>query len=231
MKRLIVLPATLALLVSLAACGDDADTGESTATDPGTSETSSGSDTGISCTYTPGGEAAREVELPPATAPYDDKVEVTITTSAGELNATLNGDTTPCTVGSFVSLAEQGFYDDTPCPRITTDPGFQLLQCGDPTGTTAGGPGYTFADELTGAETYPAGTLAMANSGPNTNGSQFFMVYGDTGLSPDYTVFGTVDAEDLAVIEQVAAAGDDGSNPAGGGAPNTPIDIVSVTVD
>ncbi|MGA8256195.1 MAG: peptidylprolyl isomerase [Nocardioides sp.] len=230
MKRLLVLPATLALIVSLAACSDD-EPADTAVDEPAASETSDTGDTGITCSYTESGEAARPVELPPTTAPYDEKVEVTITTSAGDLGATLNGDTTPCTVGSFVSLAEQGFYDETPCPRITTDPGFQLLQCGDPTGTTGGGPGYAFPDELTGAETYPAGTLAMANSGPNTNGSQFFIVYGDTGLAPDYTVFGTVNAEDLSVIEEVAAGGDDGSNPAGGGAPNTPIDIVSVTVD
>ncbi|WP_232676841.1 peptidylprolyl isomerase [Nocardioides sp. R-C-SC26] len=219
MKRLLAVPAVLTLALSLAACGDD--------------EPSTGSDgaDGVACTYNETGDAAREVDLPPGEATATDKVEVVITTTNGDLRATLNGDTTPCTVNSFLSLAEQGFYDDTPCPRITTTPGFEVLQCGDPSGTTAGGPGYQYEDELSGGETYPAGTLAMANSGPDTQGSQFFIVYGDTQLRPDYTVFGTVDEADLSVIEEIAQDGDDGTNPAGGGAPNTPIGLVSITTD
>ena len=90
-----------------------------------------------------------------------------------------------------------------------------MLQCGDPTATGAGGPGYRFNDELTGTETYPAGTVAMANSGPNTNGSQFFLVFGDTQLSPDYTVFGTIDAAGIAALKQIAAQGTDDSQGSG----------------
>ena len=100
-------------------------------------------------------------------------------------------------MNSFVSLAEQGFYDDTPCPRIGDQEGFGILQCGDPTGTGAGGAGYSFADELSGDETYPAGTLAMANAGPDTNGSQFFLVFRDSQFPPSYTVFGTIDEAGL----------------------------------
>ena len=228
MNRLTRPALTLSAVVlglGLAGCG-----AEEVATTPPTGGESAGADAGA-CTYTQEGDAARPVDLPPEVPAYTAPVQGTIATSAGELSITLAADTAPCTVNSFASLAEQGFYDDTPCPRIVTDPGFQILQCGDPTGTTGGGPGYSFADELTGDETYPAGTLAMANSGPDTQGSQFFIVYGDTGLSPDYTVFGTVDPEDLAGIEEIGAAGSDNSNPAGGGAPKTPIDITSVTVD
>lgn len=222
LKRPLATLAALVLTVGLAGCGDDDEPG--TATDSGPE-----GGTGVACTYEEGGEAARDVELPPDEATVSGEVSVTIETTAGDLDATLDADATPCTVNSFVSLAEQGFYDDTPCPRIS-DQGLFILQCGDPTGTTGGGPGYSFPDELTGEETYPAGTLAMANAGPNTNGSQFFIVYEDSQLAPDYTVFGTIDQAGIDVVSEIAAAGNDGSNPAGGGAPNTPVDITKVTV-
>lgn len=229
LKRPSAALATLAALVltaGLAGCGGDepADTADDIGND------TSGSGDGVACTYLEGGEAARDVELPPDTAEVSGEVSVTIETTAGDLNATLDADATPCTVNSFVSLAEQGYYDDTPCPRIS-DTGLFILQCGDPSGTGAGGPGYSFADELTGEETYPAGTLAMANAGADTNGSQFFVVYADSQLSPDYTVFGTIDQAGIDIVTDLAAQGNDGSNPAGGGAPNTPIDITTVTVE
>ncbi|WP_028473028.1 peptidylprolyl isomerase [Nocardioides alkalitolerans] len=224
--RALSIAAVLALPL-LAACGSDSDESDSSGSSGGDGSSAAADGT---CEYVAEGDAAREVDAPPTEATLTEPTSAVITTSNGDLDITLNGDTTPCTVNSFVSLAEQGFYDDTPCPRITTTPGFELLQCGDPSGTTAGGPGYSFADELSGDETYGAGTLAMANAGPDTQGSQFFIVYGDTQLPPSYTVFGTVDPADLGVIEEIAADGDDGSNPAGGGAPNTPVDIVSVTI-
>ena len=128
-----------------------------------------------------------------------------------------------------MSLAEQGYFDATECHRLTTA-GIFVLQCGDPTATGSGGPGYSFADELTGEETYPAGTLAMANAGPDTNGSQFFIVYGDTQLPPAYTVFGTVDEAGVKLVEEVAAEGTDNANGQGDGAPNQAVEIESVTV-
>ena len=135
----------------------------------------------------------------------------------------------PCTTFSFKFLASQQYFNRTHCHRLTTQ-GIFVLQCGDPTGTGSGGPGYSFNDEnLTGA-TYPAGTVAMANAGPNTNGSQFFFVWKDTTLPPDYTPFGRV-TQGMAVLEKIAAAGDDSQNGPGDGFPTLPVDISSVTVN
>ena len=129
-------------------------------------------------------------------------------------------------------LAELGFFDDTPCHRQADSEGLQVLQCGDPTGTGAGGPTYTSPTEVTGDETYPRGTVAMANSGQGFDGSQFFLVFGDSQLPPDYTVVGTIDEPGLAVLDVVAANGNDGSlDPSpGGGAPNVEVVIESMTV-
>ena len=213
---------TVIALTSLAGCSDDGDT----ATDPSSAKPSA---TGPSCDYTESGSAAKDVELPPDRAAVAGDVAVTISTGIGDLQATMDADATPCTVNSFVSLAEQGYFDGTSCHRMTTG-GIFVLQCGDPTGSGSGGPGYSFADELTGEESYPAGTLAMANAGPNTNGSQFFIVYDDTQLPPSYTVFGTVDAASIKLVQDVAKEGTDNSNGPGDGAPKQAVDIESVTV-
>ena len=122
------------------------------------------------------------------------------------------------------------FYNNTPCPRLTTV-GVYLLQCGDPTGTGRGGPGYEFGTEnLTGA-TYPTATVAMANitGVPDSNGSQFFLVYKNTPEPPNYTPFGTI-VSGLNVIQNVAKAGTDNSNGAGDGHPKEPVQIESVTI-
>jgi peptidyl-prolyl cis-trans isomerase B (cyclophilin B) len=231
LKRLATVAACLSVLV-LSACGNEGD-GVDSASDP-SSETSSeptASGEKVTCDYPEDGqEPAREVEAPDAEAPAEGTVTATMTTNFGDIGLTLDAATAPCTVNSFVSLAEQGFYDDTPCPRIGDQDGFGILQCGDPTGTGSGGAGYSFADELSGDETYPAGTLAMANAGPDTNGSQFFLVFRDSQFPPSYTVFGTIDEAGLEVIDAIAAEGNDNSNPAGGGAPNKDVTIESVTV-
>jgi len=146
-----------------------------------------------------------------------------------------------CTVNSFTSLVSQKYYDDTVCHRLTTGEGLKVLQCGDPTGTGQGGPGYTIPDEPptnlapaaggSGAVVYPRGTVAMAKTAaPNSGGSQFFLVYGDSTLPPDYTVFGTVDAAGLATLDKIAAAGDDGSNGTGDGKPKTEVRIETATL-
>jgi peptidyl-prolyl cis-trans isomerase B (cyclophilin B) len=180
------------------------------------------------CGYVATGGAAREVTPPPAEAGLSGEVPALLQTSAGDIPMTLDADAAPCTVGSFASLADQGFYDGTDCHRLTTS-GIFVLQCGDPSGTGRGGPGYSYADELDGEETYPAGTIAMANAGPDTNGSQFFLVYQDTQLPPSYTVFGQMDAAGLAVVQQIAAGGVTGGG--ADGTPATPLTIHGVTIE
>lgn len=218
-RSALALAGLLLPLTALAACG-----GDDTASDPA----AEGSPQGPPCSFVPDGEAAKEVDLPPDHATETGDVEATIATSQGDLHVTLDGAGAPCTVTSFVSLAEQGYFDDTPCHRLTTQ-GIFVLQCGDPLGQGYGGPGYTVPDEFDGSETYPAGTLAMANTGaPDTGGSQFFIVYDDTQLPPAYTVFGTVDSDGVAAVQTVAAAG---SQPPGDGAPTLPVTITGVTID
>lgn len=182
----------------------------------------------VSCTYKKGTEAASKKVNPPA----DGKVKasgtskVSLDTSIGDLEVTLDSALAPCTVKNFLSLAGQKYFDNTKCHRMTVGEGLQVLQCGDPSGTGSGGPGYSFADEVFPTLKYGRGTLAMANSGPNTNGSQFFIVYGDgSGLSPDYTAFGTIDEPSLKLIDKVAEEGVVPQNGPTDGAPVTPVDI------
>ena len=167
--------------------------------------------------------------MPPATPDWQATYQATITTNRGDIVIDLLNSKATCTVNSFVYLSGKGFYNKTPCPRLVTS-GIFVLQCGDPTGTGSGGPGYEFNDEnLTGA-TYPADTLAMANGGPNTNGSQFFLVYKDTPLPPSYTPFGKV-VGGLNVLQEIAKAGvKPPLNPAGGGHPKDAVTIESITI-
>lgn len=182
----------------------------------------------VTCAYeSDGREPAKQVDLPPTRSSVSGSVQVTLQTSAGDITMALDADKAPCTVNSFVSLAQQGYFDDTTCHRLTTQ-GIYVLQCGDPTATGAGGPGYSFADELTKDETYPAGTLAMANAGPDTNGSQFFIVYKDVQLPPAYTVFGTVSDDGLDVVTEVAAKGTKGGGP--DGPPKKEVQITGVVI-
>ena len=226
--------AALALLGALSACGtdDSADTASDTPTTADASESGDGGSFEPSaegeCAYpTDGNPAVEDVEAPPADPTVEGEVEVSITTSAGDIDATLDADRTPCTVGSFVSLLEQGYFDGTECHRLTTQ-GIFVLQCGDPTATGTGGPGYTIPDELTGDETYPAGTLAMAKTPyPDSGGSQFFMVYEDTPLPPEYTVFGSVDQAGVEVLREVAAEGTSSGAP--DGPPATPVVLETVS--
>ena len=194
------------------------------------------------CAYPTDGSAAKQ-NTPPAAEGVSSEgtVSVAMATSAGPIGLTLDRAQAPCTVNSFVSLAGQGYFDGTSCHRLTTGEGLKVLQCGDPTGTGTGGPGYTISDEVPttlapspsggGMVIYPRGTIAMAKTAqPNSGGSQFFLVYADSTLPPDYTVFGTIDDTGLATIDGAAAAGADDSNGAGDGKPNTPVEIESVMV-
>lgn len=217
-RVLAAVTATLCLTL-LTSCSTE-DAGEDTATDAASSAAES-------CDYpSDGAPPAKAVEPPPAAPTATDAVGVEMVTSAGTISAELDGAATPCTVNSFLSLAEQNYFNGTECHRLTTQ-GIFVLQCGDPTATGSGGPGYSFDDELTGDETYPAGTLAMANAGPGTNGSQFFVVYADTQLDPNYTVFGQIDADSIAVVQKIADAGTQDGGP--DGPPKTPVEIQTVT--
>ncbi|BBZ28203.1 cyclophilin [Mycolicibacterium madagascariense] len=199
---------------------------------------------GANCQYPASTEPASKSVNPPRTGRVPTTpatVDATIDTAAGAVGLTLANGMSPCTVNNFVSLAQQGFYDATRCHRLTTSSTLRVLQCGDPTGLGTGGPGYRFPNEyptnqyrladpgLEAPVVYPRGTLAMANGGPGTNGSQFFVVYGDSQLPPTYTVFGTVDETGLAVVDAIARAGvKDGSDD---GAPATDATITSVRLD
>lgn len=181
------------------------------------------------CTYTASGTAARKVGLPPATPDYKATYRATITTNLGNIVIDLLNSRATCTVNSFISLAAQKFFNNTSCHRLTTSGSLFVLQCGDPKGTGTGGPGYRFNDEnLTGAA-YKAGTVAMANSGADTNGSQFFLVYKNSTLQPNYTPFGTI-VGGLNIIQKVAKGGTDNSNAAGDGHPKVKVEIESVTI-
>jgi peptidyl-prolyl cis-trans isomerase B (cyclophilin B) len=179
----------------------------------------------------------KDVGLPtdPAQTPKTGTVSLDLKTSQGDIPLTLDRAEAPCTVQSMEFLAQKKFFDNTPCHRLTSTDGLKVLQCGDPTGSGSGGPGFTIPDEKPktlkaapasagqGADVYPRGTLAMANTGqPNSGGSQFFLVYGDSYLPPDYTVFGTISATGLSTIDKIAAGGiTPGQNPETGAADPT----------
>ncbi len=153
-----------------------------------------------------------------------------IVTSCGTIVVNLYEDRTPKTANSFVFLAREGFYDGTIFHRV--EPGF-VIQGGDPTGTGEGGPGYTVEDELVAArhEGYPAGTLAMANAGPNTNGSQFFLTLGQAGqLPPNYTVFGRV-IEGLDVVERIGGLPVHGDPGTGMQVPDEVVYVEAITIE
>lgn len=193
----------------------------------GTQTSASGT---VSCDYRVSSSPARPVDPPSGTnVPATGTDEVTLTFGDGPVTITLDQASAPCTSHSFESLATQGFFTGTTCHRLVQAETLSVLQCGDPTGLGTGGPGYWFNDELNPPPTYPAGTVAMANSGPNTNGSQFFIVYADSQLDPAYTVFGHVDAAGLAVVKQMAAKGLSPLSSAQDGAPVADTTILSVT--
>lgn len=154
---------------------------------------------------------ARSYAQPPAlTIDTAATYTAAIRTNRGDITARLLADESPATVNNFVFLAREGFYNGVVFHRVIQN---FMIQGGDPTGTGAGGPGYKFADELGAARShgYKMGTLAMANAGPNTNGSQFFIMHVDYGLPPQYSVFGkTIDGLD--VVNDIATSATDGQD-------------------
>nr|WP_168801701.1 peptidylprolyl isomerase [Glycomyces buryatensis] len=167
------------------------------------------------CAYT----ATEGGSTPQATQPAAGKQELKFVTNLGEISADIDTEGAPCTAGAITTLAQAGYFDEQQCHRMTTD-GIWVLQCGDPDARAAidagtpeyagqGSPGYSYAEENTPVESeanYPAGTIAMANAGPGTTGSQFFIVYEDTTLPADYTILGQV-TSGLDIVQQVATAG------------------------
>lgn len=199
---------------------------------------------GANCQYPRTSEPSSKPAKPPRTGrvPTDpERVSASLTTNQGNIGLQLDNAKSPCTVNNFASLAQQGFYDGTTCHRLTTGDALGVLQCGDPSGTGTGGPGYRFPNEyptnqyrlsdpaLRSPVRYPRGTLAMANAGVGTNGSQFFLVYEDSELPPTYTVFGTIDKTGLATLDKIAARGvADGSDD---GTPAADVRIESIRLD
>jgi len=174
------------------------------------------------------GSTAKDVGAPNDVLPAKTYT-FTLKTNCGDIEIAADGAKAPITVSTLAFLAKGGFYNGTICHRLTTQ-GLYVLQCGDPTGTGGGGPNFTFKDENLPAQAdnnYPAGTVAMANSGPNTNGSQFFLVYADTTLGANYTLWGKI-TKGLDIVKSIAEFGTaDGS---GDGAPKATVEIVSATV-
>jgi peptidyl-prolyl cis-trans isomerase B (cyclophilin B) len=185
------------------------------------------------CSYVPTSGAAagqRSIPTPSSQAKLAARPHTVLTTNYGVIEVDLAAGAAPCTVNSFLTLARSGFFTGTQCHRLTTD-ALYVLQCGDPSGTGQGGPGYQFDDEnlpsAASKPAYPRGTLAMANAGPGTNGSQFFMVYKDSQIDPNYSVFGKI-TKGLDVLDKIAAAGSDDSNGPGDGRPKLEVTISRV---
>ena len=199
---------------------------------------------GENCQYPASAEKASKPNNPPRTGKVPTEpaqISASMETNQGDIGLMLDNGKSPCTVNSFASLAQAGFFNETPCHRLTTSEALSVLQCGDPTGEGTGGPGYQFDNEyptsqyqpddpkLGEAVLYPRGTLAMANAGPGTNGSQFFLVYKDSQLPPNYTVFGTIDETGLATLDKIAAGGVAGGGQ--DGKPATDVQVKSILLD
>jgi peptidyl-prolyl cis-trans isomerase B (cyclophilin B) len=199
---------------------------------------------GDNCQYPATPDKASKPVKPPRSGKVPTEpaqVSASMETNQGDIGLQLDNGKSPCTVNSFASLANQGFFKDTTCHRLTTSDSLSVLQCGDPTAQGTGGPGYQFSNEyptnqyqpddpkLQEPVLYPRGTLAMANAGPGTNGSQFFLVYKDSQLPPNYTVFGTIDETGLATLDKIAAAGTADGAP--DGKPKSDVKITSLMLD
>ncbi|MER5421502.1 peptidylprolyl isomerase [Streptosporangium roseum] len=181
------------------------------------------------------GSPAKSVGTPPAKVDTKPKT-MTLKTNQGDIVIAVDAGKTPCTVNSFAFLAEKKFFEGSKCHRLGSDQ-FPMLQCGDPLAKAdgksktdgQGGPGYRFVNENLEGAKYTRGVVAMANSGPDTNGSQFFIVYGDTQLPAQYTPFGTV-TKGLEIIDKVNKGGVITPGPDGTGAPKETVEIKNVTM-
>ncbi|WP_077797751.1 peptidylprolyl isomerase [Streptomyces sp. JHA26] len=237
----VVLIGSVALYATGAVGGDDDKTNANAEVTPSASASGKAPDP---CDKPAAGKATTQTwkKEPAMAIDKSAKYTMKLSTTCGEIDIALKASAAPHTVNSFHFLAGKGYFDHTKCHRLT-DQGIYVLQCGDPQGTGAGGPGYTIPDEnlkdksLAG-NVYPAGTVAMANQynaqtgqGRNTGGSQFFLVYQDSQLPPDYTPFGTVSEAGMKVLKKIADAGAQPMDPATGNtAPNATVVIDKATV-
>ena len=172
---------------------------------------------------TPENPAAKPVRPPRPTAPASGRPTAVLVTNYGPVVIELDRSNAPCAVHNLTHLIRSMFYNHTQCWRLTNSARLGVLQCGDIFSVEVGGPGYRFADELTGTETYPRGTVAMGNQGPDTNGSQFFVVHSFANISPAYTVLGRV-THGMSTLDRIVAAGiEDGAED---GEPRFPVRIL-----
>lgn len=179
---------------------------------------------GVTCKSTTAVGHTPIVITPPTKMDTGRIGKFTLITNCGTIVIRTDGVKAPVTLTALTSLAKAKYFDGSLCHRLTTQ-GLYVLQCGDPTATGTGGPGFTYLDEnlpKNVASNYPAGTVAMANSGPSTNGSQFFLVYANTTLAPSYTIWGQI-TTGLNIVKAVAAAG-----VKGGGADGTPSQALAI---
>jgi peptidyl-prolyl cis-trans isomerase B (cyclophilin B) len=227
--------------IAIAVSGDDGDGDPTVAPSAGESSSAPSScdyrplidpSASASASPEPMPPGAREVGKPEANVPRSGKQIMTIVTNLGEIQIEMDLAKTPCTAGSFAYLAAKKFFDNTKCHRLVPDIG--ALQCGDPGGDGTGGPTYRYGDEnlpTNRRPAYPEGVVAMANAGPDTNGSQFFFVYKDSPLQAQYSLFGKI-TKGLDIVKKVGEGGDDGAyaQQSGGGKPKTEIILQTVTV-
>jgi cyclophilin family peptidyl-prolyl cis-trans isomerase len=222
----LILAVSAVATITLAACGSSGtkvDSGQ-----PAGASSTAASAADLPCAKDDGSSPKKTkfATYPPICIKDGTVYTAVVETTQGTVHIKLRNDIAPKTVNSFVNLARYHYFDTTTCHRAIK--GF-VVQCGDPTASGSGGPGYKFEDELSKIEPYQVGSVAMANSGVNTNGSQFFIITGAQGaqLSPNYTLFGQVDTADLGVVQAMDAV----ANPSDG-PPLSPIDIkkISITV-
>jgi peptidyl-prolyl cis-trans isomerase B (cyclophilin B) len=220
--------AVIAIVATLTMSGSN---GTAAASSPSTSTSPSATATDNPCKAPPAKPSAPKswTKAPAKDLAKGKTWTWTLETSCGSVLVQLDGAKAPQAVSSTIFLSQQGFYDSVPCHRLTTSSLF-VLQCGDPTGTGSGGPGYTYGPVENAPKdgVYPAGTVAMARtSDPNSMGSQFFLVYKDTTLPGGYSVIGKITGG-LDTVEKVAAGGVVGGGT--DGAPNRAVSILSTTV-
>jgi peptidyl-prolyl cis-trans isomerase B (cyclophilin B) len=230
---LLCVVAVTAIGLALRGSGSTTPTGSGASTAPSSTAPTSAPPSTMHCTAAPAANANPQsfASAPSAALSKHAVWDALIVTNCGDIRMKLNGRAAPQTVASFVFLARKGFFDDSPCQRLTTS-GIYVLQCGDPTGTGTGGPGYGFGIENAPKQgAYPAGTVAMARtSSPNSNGSQFFLVYKNTALPTQgggYSIFGRV-TQGLGIVKALARTGVTGGG--ADGAPAQPISILHVHV-